>query len=85
VPRFDDLDCHPRFEQHQADAGRRVVSCEEAIEAWYGRRQIVRNRRDAAGPYLMVGKTYAGRPITVVLQSAQRRGSWVAYTAWDTP
>jgi len=85
VPRFDWIEFHGRFEEHQAEAGRRIVSRAEAEEAWYGRRQFVRNRRHATGPYLLIGRTAAGRRITVVLVRTDEPETWLAYTAWDTP
>lgn len=84
MPRFDELECHPNFEEHQAQAGRRVVTCEEAEDAWYGHRSIVPNRRGRAAPYLMIGRTGTKRDITVVLLPTDAAGTWVAYTAWDT-
>lgn len=84
VKLFDELECHPNFEGHQAEARRKVVSCDEAMDAWFGVRQIVRNRKDKAGPYLMIGRTRGNRPITVVLLPTKVEGLWTAYTAWDT-
>ena len=84
VPRFDVLVFHPRFEDHQAEAGRRVVTTEEALAAWQGPRTIVRNRRRRKGSYLMIGSTGAGRDITVVLLATAEPSTWLAYTAWDT-
>lgn len=81
VPRFDFLDFHPRFEQHQADAGRRVITQEEVEQIWYGERQFVRNKR-RKGSYLLRGLTAAGRPITVVVRSMHDPEWWEAYTAW---
>lgn len=84
MPEFVELVFHPRFEEHQAEAGRRVVTEEEALEAWYGRRRIVRNRKKANGPYLMLGRTMNGRDITMVLLTTPRPAVWCGYTAWDT-
>lgn len=84
MPRFDVLVFHPSFEDHQSEAGRRVVTMEEALDAWYGSRAIVPNRRGRRGPYLMVGSTVEGRDITVVLLATAEKGAWLADTAWDT-
>lgn len=84
MPRFDELECDPNFEEHQAQTGCRVVTCDEAEEAWYGRRSIVPNRRGRTAPYLLIGTTGAGRDVTVVLLPTDEDGKWVAYTAWDT-
>lgn len=84
LPRFDELDCHPNFEEHQAQTGRRVVTCGEAEEAWYSERTIVPNRRGRRAPYLLIGQTGSGRDITVVLLPTDLDGTWVAFTAWDT-
>jgi hypothetical protein len=84
LPSFDDLECHPNFEDHQAEAERPIVRCEEAHEAWFGERRIVRNRKGQMAPYLMLGRTASNRMITVVLLPAESVGSWTAYTAWDT-
>jgi hypothetical protein len=84
MPTFHDLVFHPDFEAHQAAAGRRVVTLNEADEAWYGERAFVRNRRRRAAQYLMLGRTSGGRDITVVVLGTSISGTWVAYTAWDT-
>jgi hypothetical protein len=84
VPRFDFLTFHPAFEDHQHEAGRPVITMEEALDAWYGERLVVRNRKGRRGPYLMIGSTGSGRDITVVLLATAEEGTWLAYTAWDT-
>jgi hypothetical protein len=84
VPSFDDLIFHSRFEAHQAEAERPIVSEGEAEEVWYRKRRIVRNKKSGRGPYLMIGRTEAGRGITVVLLTTDDPGVWCAYTAWDT-
>lgn len=83
MPRFDFILFHERFEDHQAEADRRIVSESEVDEIWYGNRQFVRNLR-RSGSYLMVGATSAGRAVTVVVLSTNDPESWLAYTAWDT-
>jgi hypothetical protein len=75
---------HPNFEDHQAEAGRRIVSCEEAEEAWWGVRRIVQNRKGQKAAYLMLGTTSEPRDITVVLFGTDLDDTWLAYTAWDT-
>jgi hypothetical protein len=82
VPEFDWLAFHPRFEDHQEDAGRRVVTCDEAEEAWWGERKIARNRTRGRAPYLMIGMTREPRKITVVLFGTDLDDTWLAYTAW---
>jgi hypothetical protein len=84
MPAFDDLVFHPDFEAHQSAAGRRVVTVEEADDAWYGERIFVRNRRRRAATYLMLGRTTGGREVTIVVLGTAVPGTWVAYTAWDT-
>jgi hypothetical protein len=84
MPTFDDLVFHPSFEAHQFAAGRRLVTIEEADDAWYGERTFVRNRRRRAATYLMLGRTAGGREVTIVVLGTAARGTWVAYTAWDT-
>jgi len=56
VPRFDYLLFHDRFEDHQAEAGRRIVTAFEVDEIWYGTRRFVRNVK-RSGSYLMTGST----------------------------
>lgn len=68
MPRFDFLLFHDRFEDHQAEAGRRIVTAFEVDEIWYGTRRFVRNVK-RSGSYLMTGSTLAGRPVTVVILS----------------
>lgn len=84
MPHFDWLAFHPNFEDHQAEAGRPVVTCEEADEAWWDNREIVPNRKAQRGKYLMVGLTLRGRGITVILFGTDLDDTWLAYTAWDT-
>lgn len=84
MPIFDTLVFHPTFEDHQAKAGRRVVTEAEAEQAWYGTREFVRNKKSGRGPYLMVGITGGGRDITVVLLTTRIPTVWCGYTAWDT-
>ena len=84
MPRFDLLAFHPRFEEHQSEAGRRVVTAVEALDAWYGKRTMIRDRKGRRGPYLMLGSTSGGRDITVVVLTTAEEGTWLAYTAWDT-
>jgi hypothetical protein len=84
VPSFDVLVFHPGFEDHQAEAGRRIVTAEEALEAWYGSRMVVRNRKHRRAPYLVIGSTDGDRHITVVVLATAEPGTWLAYTAWDT-
>jgi hypothetical protein len=82
MPNFDWLAFHPRFEDHQAESGRRVVTCDEAEEAWWGEREIVPNRKGARAPYLMLGTTREPRDITVVLFGTDLDDTWLAYTGW---
>lgn len=84
MPDFGWLACHPNFEEHQAGSGRRVVTCEEADEAWWGEREVVPNRKGQRAPYLMIGATHRGRRITVVLFGTDLSDTWLAYSAWDT-
>lgn len=84
LPHFDDLDFHPNFEGHQAEADRRIVTREEVEDAWFGKRRIVPNRKGQTGPYLLLGRTGGGRDITVVLLPTGEEGRWLGYTAWDT-
>jgi hypothetical protein len=84
LPTFDLLEFHATYEEHQAQAGRSVVSRSETLEAWSGDRQIVRNKKGRRGKYLMLGCTEAGRAITVVLVETSHSATWMAYTAWDT-
>jgi hypothetical protein len=35
VPHFDWLAFHPNFEDHQAEAGRRIVTRDEVEDAWW--------------------------------------------------
>jgi hypothetical protein len=83
MPRFDDLEFHPNFEQHQVDAGRRLVTPAEVEAVWYGIRTFVRSRRPHRS-YLMKGLTSAGRQITVVVRPTRESDTWQIYSAWDT-
>jgi hypothetical protein len=84
MPTFHDLVFHVDFEAHQSAADRRVVTIDEAEDAWYGGRTFVANRRRRAALYLMLGHTAGSRDVTVVLLATSDPGTWVACTAWDT-
>jgi hypothetical protein len=80
---FLDLYCHGNFEDHQAAAGREVVTCDDALEAWVGEdRVIVPNKSGRAAPYLFRGVIANGRGITVAILESTPYGAWMAYTAW---
>lgn len=82
MPKFDFLMFHENFEDHQAAAGRRVVTEELAEQAWYGQRAFVPNKRSGKGPFLMIGNTDGGHEITVVILATADEDTWQAYTAW---
>lgn len=64
---FDYYEIHPNFEQHQIDAGRRVVERHEVDECLV-RLASIREESAWYRSYLMIGLTSAGRQITVVVR-----------------
>jgi len=81
VPRFRRPLFHDNFEDHQAAAGRRVVTQEEAEDVWFARREFYANTK-RRGSYLMRGLTPAGRSITVVILPTADPETWLLFTAW---
>lgn len=83
MPTYLELVIADDFEDHQAKARRRIVAVREALEVWDNGFLPRRNGRGAADTRLLIGRTLAGRRVTIVARHLGE-GSWFAYTAWDT-
>lgn len=71
------------FEDHQARAGRPIVSVREAQQVWDNGFLPRRNVRGALNTRLLIGRTDGGRLVTLVARDLGD-GVWLTYTAWDT-
>jgi hypothetical protein len=71
------------FEEHQVEAGRRVVTSREAQQAWENGFLPRRNIRGSPDTRLLIGRTDGGRRVTLVSRHLGD-GMWFTYTAWDT-
>jgi hypothetical protein len=83
VPRYVEQIIADEFEQHQADAGRRVVTAREAQQVWDNGFLPRRNAQGAENTRLLIGKTDGGRQVTLVSRDLGD-GYWFTYTAWNT-
>lgn len=71
------------FEDHQARAGRSIVTAREAQQVWDGGFLPRRNVRGAADTRLLIGRTAGGRHVTLISRHLGE-GLWLTYNAWDT-
>jgi hypothetical protein len=71
------------FEEHQARAGRRVVTPNEAQQVWDNGFLPRRNVRGASDTRLLIGETDGGRAVTLVARHIGD-GVWLTFTGWDT-
>lgn len=83
VPTYAQQVISDEFEEHQATAGRRIVTAREAQEMWDNGFLPRRNTRGAPDTRLLIGRTNAGRRVTLVSRHLGD-GTWFTYTAWDT-
>ena len=71
------------FEDHQARAGRPIVSAPEAQQVWDNGFLPRRNVRGTSDTRLLIGRTDGGCRVTLVSRHLGR-GSWLTYNGWDT-
>lgn len=83
MPRYVEQLIADDFEAHQAQAGRRIVTVREAQEVWDGGFLPRHNVRGDANTRLLIGRTDAGRRVTMVARHLGD-GGWLTFTAWDT-
>jgi hypothetical protein len=83
VPTYREQVIADEFEDHQVDAGRRVVTSREAQQAWDNGFMPRRNTRGSPDTRLLIGRTDGGRRVTLVSRHLGD-GTWLTYTAWDT-
>jgi hypothetical protein len=83
VPSFDQQVIGDEFEEHQAQAGRRIVTAREAQQVWDNGFLPRRNVRGDPDTRLLIGQTDGGRRVTLVSRHLGD-GDWLTYTAWDT-
>jgi hypothetical protein len=77
-----ELSCHPTLEEHQADSGRDVVTCEEVREVWDLGFDLRRNAAGRTAEWLITGVTARGRSVTIAVLWRDHYLDWQAYNAW---
>ena len=83
VPTYREQVIADDFEDHQAQAGRRIVSGREAQQVWDNGFLPRRNVRGSRDTRLLIGRTDGGRRVTL-LSRHLGSGTWMTFTAWDT-
>jgi hypothetical protein len=83
VPNFGEQAIADSFEEHQAHAGRPIVTAGEAQQVWDNGFLPRRNVRGDPDTRLLIGNTDGGRRVTLVSRHLGD-GNWFTYTAWDT-
>ena len=83
MPNFSEQVIADEFEDHQADAGRAVVTANEAQQVWDNGFLPRRNARGDPDTRLLIGSTDGGRRVTLVSRHLGD-GNWFTYPAWDT-
>jgi hypothetical protein len=83
VPTYAEQVISDEFEDHQARAGRQIVTVREAQEVWDNGFLPRRNSRGDPATRLLIGRSDGGRRITLVSRQLGD-GIWFTYTAWDT-
>lgn len=83
VPTYIEQVIADDFEDHQAQAGRPIVTAREADQVWNGGFESRRNVRGAADTRFLIGRTAGGRQVTLVSRHLGD-GLWLTYNAWDT-
>jgi hypothetical protein len=83
VPSYQEQVVADEFEEHQARAGRPIISAREAQQVWDNGFLPRRNVRGAQDTRLLIGRTDGGRQVTLVSRHLGE-GIWMTYTAWDT-
>jgi hypothetical protein len=83
VPAYEVQLIADDLEDHQARAGRRVISNREAQQLWDNGFLPRRNSRGRQDTRLLIGHTDGGRRVTLVSRYVDD-GVWFTYTAWDT-
>ena len=83
MPTYRELVIADDFEDHQARAGRPIVTDREAQQVWDNGFLPRRNVRGAPDTRLLIGQTDGGRRVTLVSRHLGD-GTWLTYNAWDT-
>lgn len=66
----------PKFAAH-------AVSTREVLQVLPGEFRVFRNKRDATATYLMIGRTFGGRLLTIPIVETHVLGRWRPISAWD--
>ena len=83
MPEYLEQVIADEFEDHQAGAGRSIVTAREAQQVWDNGFLPRRNVGGAADTRLLIGRSDGGRRVTLVCRHLGN-GIWLTYTAWDT-
>lgn len=60
-----------------------AISPREAEEVFENRGQFARNKREGSGDWLLIGRTFGGRALTLVLVYKEDRRLLRVFTGWD--
>jgi hypothetical protein len=67
---------------NEAEMARHGVSAKEAMQVCEGEFELLRNAGSHSAPYLMVGRTLAGRWLTIPIAPTGQPGVWRPATAF---
>jgi hypothetical protein len=71
-------------EDNEREMARHGVTEREVLQLLDERYTVLRNRRDRSGTHLLIGRTRAGRALTVPIAPGFMAGDWRPITAWDS-
>lgn len=84
-------DGHPREaeswewdEDNESELAAHGISVDEVEQVWAEGPEWVRNKKHRAGDYKMLGPTFGGRLLTIVVRYNPDRRSNRAITGWDS-
>lgn len=55
----------------------------EPYEVWFNPNVMLRNKKDRAASHRLVGRTDAGRLLTILVAPSNEEGIWDVVTGWD--
>lgn len=71
-----DIDALEFDDHNEAEMSRHGVSVREVMQVCEGEFELLRNAKKHSAPYLMVGKTLAGRWLTIPITPTGQPGVW---------
>ena len=83
VPRYK-IDVLEFDEYNEAEMAAHGVTVREVLQVLERGFRVLRNRNESSAPFLMVGRTYGGRWLTVPIAPTQQPGIWRPATAFPS-